>query len=107
MIPALPMAQPVRGGSALGVTRNSSFDQGTPVLSTVARAARTLASTVAKFRSAPDSACRSQAIASTLAVPPQRPLLSQKPCRLRPGCPDPVPRPQQRSATTDHAHALL
>ncbi len=51
MIPALPMAQPVRGWSTLGVARYSSFAQRTPAQSTVARAARSPASMVANVRS--------------------------------------------------------
>ncbi len=75
MIPALPMAHPVRGGSRPGVTRCSSFAQRTPAESTVARAARSAASLAANDKSPRASACRSQASASTPAVPQQRPLL--------------------------------
>lgn len=68
--------------------RCSEFDQRTPSPSTVARKARSLTSTLAKSRSSRFSAYRSQASASTPAVPQQRPLLSQKPGRTRRGRPE-------------------
>lgn len=100
-IPPLPIAHPVRGSSVLGATRCSWLDHRTPSASVIARAARSSTSTSANSSGSACSMYRSQASASTQAVPQQRPLLSQKPGRSRRGRPEWVTACQQRSARPD------